>query len=187
MAVSDTTLDLDSRRRASLGSLFDESVTDLIAHRFEDGSDMLEPASVVSRLEQRVQSDSTPSMRPDRPRHPRPRRRSTSGAPCGAPPCVERWLTTGSPSKPRLSTNSISRPEPLADLGRHRRRDPRCGGDPVRSQHGRAGSRTRHASPYQCARRKVSGSALAPRDRPVGFEGLAAGEVYIIYFGPLPG
>ena len=59
MAVSDTTLDLDSRRRVSLGSLFDESVTHLIAHRFEDGSVMLEPASVVSRLEQRFHSDST--------------------------------------------------------------------------------------------------------------------------------
>jgi len=55
--MADTTLDLDARRRASLGSLFDESVTHLIAHRFEDGSVMLEPASVVSKLEQRFHSD----------------------------------------------------------------------------------------------------------------------------------
>lgn len=57
--MPDTILDLDSRRRVSLGSLFDESVTHLIAHRFEDGSVMLEPASVVSKLEQRFHSDPT--------------------------------------------------------------------------------------------------------------------------------
>lgn len=55
--MADTTLDLDSRRRVSLGSLFDESVTHLIAHRFEDGSVMLEPATVVSKLEQRFHRD----------------------------------------------------------------------------------------------------------------------------------
>lgn len=55
--MSDVTLDLDARRRVSLGSLFDESVSHLIAHRFEDGSVMLEPASVVSKLEQRFHSD----------------------------------------------------------------------------------------------------------------------------------
>jgi hypothetical protein len=57
--MPDTILDLDSRRRVSLGSLFDESVTHLIAHRFEDGSVMLEPAVVVSKLEQRFHSDPT--------------------------------------------------------------------------------------------------------------------------------
>lgn len=55
----DTTLDLDSRRRVSLGSLFDDDVTHLIAHRYEDGSVMLEPASVVSKLEQRFHQDPT--------------------------------------------------------------------------------------------------------------------------------
>jgi hypothetical protein len=57
MTMPDVTLDLDSRRRVSLGSLFDENVTHLIAHRFEDGSVMLEPASVVSKLEQRFHSN----------------------------------------------------------------------------------------------------------------------------------
>lgn len=55
--MTTTTLDLDARRRASLGSLFDESVTHLIAHRFEDGTVVLEPAAVVSKLEQRFHSD----------------------------------------------------------------------------------------------------------------------------------
>ena len=55
--MTETTLDLDSRRRVSLGSLFDESVTHLIARRFDDGSVVLEPASVVSTLEQRFHSD----------------------------------------------------------------------------------------------------------------------------------
>ena len=55
--MSETTLDLDSRRRVSLGSLFDESVTHLIARKFDDGSVVLEPASVTSKLEQRFHSD----------------------------------------------------------------------------------------------------------------------------------
>jgi len=55
--VTETTLDLDSRRRVSLGSLFDEDVTHLIARRYDDGSVVLEPASVVSKLEQRFHSD----------------------------------------------------------------------------------------------------------------------------------
>jgi hypothetical protein len=57
--MPDMILDLDARRRVSLGSLFDESVSHLIAHRFEDGSVMLEPASVVSKLEQRFHRDPT--------------------------------------------------------------------------------------------------------------------------------
>lgn len=55
--VTETTLELDARRRASLGSLFDTDVTHLIARRFGDGSVLLEPASVVSRLEQRFHAD----------------------------------------------------------------------------------------------------------------------------------
>ena len=55
--MTETTLDLDSRRRVSLGSLFDEDVTHLIARRYDDGSVVLEPASVVSKLEQRFHSD----------------------------------------------------------------------------------------------------------------------------------
>ena len=55
--VTETTLELDSRRRVSLGSLFDTDVTHLIARRFGDGSVVLEPASVVSRLEQRFHTD----------------------------------------------------------------------------------------------------------------------------------
>jgi len=47
----------NSRSRVSLGSLFDESVTHLIARRFDDGSVVLEPATVVSTLEQRFRSD----------------------------------------------------------------------------------------------------------------------------------
>lgn len=54
---TETTLDLDSRRRVSLGSLFDENVTHLIARRFDDGTVVLEPASVVSHLEQRFHKD----------------------------------------------------------------------------------------------------------------------------------
>lgn len=54
---TETTLDLDARRRVSLGSLFDDDVTHLIARRFEDGSVVLEPASVVSKLEQRFRKD----------------------------------------------------------------------------------------------------------------------------------
>ena len=57
MRGDDTILDLDARRRVSLGSLFDEDVTHLIAHRLEDGSVVLEPASVVSKLEQRFRED----------------------------------------------------------------------------------------------------------------------------------
>lgn len=57
MLMPDTTLQLDSRRRVSLGSLFDDSVTHLVAHSFEDGSVVLEPASVVSKLEQRFHED----------------------------------------------------------------------------------------------------------------------------------
>jgi hypothetical protein len=57
LVVTETTLDLDSRRRVSLGSLFDEDVTHLIARRYDDGSVVLEPASVVSKLEQRFHSD----------------------------------------------------------------------------------------------------------------------------------
>lgn len=55
--MRETTLDLDARRRVSLGSLFDESVTHLIARRFDDGSVVLEPATVVSTLEQRFHTD----------------------------------------------------------------------------------------------------------------------------------
>jgi F420-0:gamma-glutamyl ligase len=55
--LTDTTLDLDARRRVSLGALFDEDVTHLIAHKFEDGSVVLEPATVVSKLEQRFHED----------------------------------------------------------------------------------------------------------------------------------
>ena len=51
------TLDLDTRRRVSLGSLFDDDVTHLIARRHEDGSVVLEPATVVTKLEQRFHSD----------------------------------------------------------------------------------------------------------------------------------
>jgi hypothetical protein len=54
---TETTLDLDARRRVSLGSLFDEDVTHLIARRFDDGTVVLEPASVVSQLEQRFRQD----------------------------------------------------------------------------------------------------------------------------------
>ncbi len=54
---TETTLDLDSRRRVSLGALFDEDVTHLIAHRFDDGSVVLEPATLVSKLEQRFHED----------------------------------------------------------------------------------------------------------------------------------
>jgi hypothetical protein len=54
---TETTLDLDARRRVSLGSLFDEGVTHLIARRFEDGVVVLEPAAVVSTLEQRFHKD----------------------------------------------------------------------------------------------------------------------------------
>lgn len=57
MPPVDTILDLDARRRVSLGSLFDEDVTHLIARRFDDGSVLLEPASVVSKLEQRFHAD----------------------------------------------------------------------------------------------------------------------------------
>ncbi len=55
--MRETTLDLDSRRRVSLGSLFDESVTQLIARKFDDGSVVLEPATASSTLEQRFRSD----------------------------------------------------------------------------------------------------------------------------------
>lgn len=51
------TLDLDARRRVSLGSLFDDDVTHLVARRHEDGSVVLEPATVVTKLEQRFHSD----------------------------------------------------------------------------------------------------------------------------------
>jgi hypothetical protein len=54
---TDITLDLDARRRVSLGTLFDADVTHLIAHRYDDGSVLLEPATVVSRLEQRFHED----------------------------------------------------------------------------------------------------------------------------------
>ena len=54
---TERTLGIDARRRVSLGGLFDEDVTHLIAHRFEDGSVLLEPASVVSRLELQFHSD----------------------------------------------------------------------------------------------------------------------------------
>jgi len=57
MDVTDMTLDLDARGRVSLGSLFEANVTHLIAHRFSDGSVVLEPASVVSELEQRFHAD----------------------------------------------------------------------------------------------------------------------------------
>lgn len=57
MPPADTILDLDARRRVSLGSLFDDDVTHLIARRFDDGSVVLEPASVVSKLEQRFHED----------------------------------------------------------------------------------------------------------------------------------
>jgi len=53
----ETTLELDSRRRVSLGSLFGEDVTHLVARQFEDGSVVLEPASVVTKLEQRFHQD----------------------------------------------------------------------------------------------------------------------------------
>jgi hypothetical protein len=55
--TTEITLDLDSRRRVSLGSLFGEDVTHLVARQFEDGSVVLEPASVVSKLEQRFHRD----------------------------------------------------------------------------------------------------------------------------------
>ena len=56
---TETTLDLDARRRVSLGGLFDADVTHLIARRYEDGSVVLEPARVVSLLEQRFHQDRT--------------------------------------------------------------------------------------------------------------------------------
>ncbi len=55
--VTEVTLDLDARGRVSLGSLFDDDVTHLVARRYEDGSVVLEPATVVSKLEQRFHED----------------------------------------------------------------------------------------------------------------------------------
>ena len=54
---TEMTLDLDARRRVSLGGLFDADVTHLIARRHDDGSVVLEPARVVSLLEQRFHED----------------------------------------------------------------------------------------------------------------------------------
>lgn len=54
---TETTLELDARRRVSLGGLFDADVTHLIARRYDDGSVVLEPARVVSLLEQRFHED----------------------------------------------------------------------------------------------------------------------------------
>ena len=54
---TETTLDLDARRRVSLGGLFHADVTHLIARRYDDGSVVLEPARVVSLLEQRFHED----------------------------------------------------------------------------------------------------------------------------------
>lgn len=54
---TETTLDLDARRRVSLGGLFDADVTHLIARRYDDGSVVLEPARVISLLEQRFHED----------------------------------------------------------------------------------------------------------------------------------
>jgi hypothetical protein len=54
---TETTLDLDARRRVSLGGLFEADVTHLIARRYDDGSVVLEPARVISLLEQRFHED----------------------------------------------------------------------------------------------------------------------------------
>lgn len=47
------TPDLDARRRVSLWSLVEKDVTHLVACRCDDGSVVLEPATVVTRLEPR--------------------------------------------------------------------------------------------------------------------------------------
>jgi hypothetical protein len=54
---TETTLALDARRRISVGALFDQDITQLIARRFDDGLVVLEPAVLVSQLEQRFHED----------------------------------------------------------------------------------------------------------------------------------
>ena len=55
--MKDVVLEIDSRRRVALGSLFDEAFTRLTARPFDDGTVVVEPADVAGTLETRFHSD----------------------------------------------------------------------------------------------------------------------------------